>query len=324
MFSFLNSKAHCAGAAPGVSAGSDVHDMSYYGKCMIGGIFACGLTHTAVVPLDIVKCKMQANPSQFPGMKSSYRHMVATQGYSWITLGWAPTLIGYSMQGFAKFGFYEVFKDVYGGIAASMMGEERARNAKPIVWAIASASAEFIADVMLCPMEAVKVRMQTKPQGTFPTTLGPAFNEIKTNEGTNGLFKGIGPLWARQIPYTIMKFVVFEATVSYIFQNVLKAERKDFGKSFNLLITFISGYFAGIVCAIVSHPADTLFTAYNKQETKGAFMPEAKRLYSEMPSMGLWKGLGARIIMVGTLTGLQWWIYDSWKTICGLQATGSK
>lgn len=29
--------------------------------------------------------------------------------------------------------------------------------------------------------------------------------------------------------------------------------------------------------------------------------------------LGLWKGLGTRIIMVGTLTGLQWFIYDAVK-----------
>ena len=29
--------------------GSDKHDATYYGKCMIGGILACGLTHTAIV-----------------------------------------------------------------------------------------------------------------------------------------------------------------------------------------------------------------------------------------------------------------------------------
>lgn len=26
--------------------------------------------------------------------------------------------------------------------------------------------------------------------------------------------------------------------------------------------------------------------------------------------------------MIGTLTGLQWWIYDSFKTAMGLQTTG--
>ena len=40
-------------------SGSDVHNMSYYGKCMIGGILSCGLTHMIVCPLDIVKCRKQ-------------------------------------------------------------------------------------------------------------------------------------------------------------------------------------------------------------------------------------------------------------------------
>lgn len=41
--------------------GSDVHDMSYYKKCMMGGILSCGITHTIVCPLDIVKCRMQVS-----------------------------------------------------------------------------------------------------------------------------------------------------------------------------------------------------------------------------------------------------------------------
>ena len=40
---------------------SDVHDMTYYGKCMVGGIFACGITHAIVCPLDIVKCRRQVS-----------------------------------------------------------------------------------------------------------------------------------------------------------------------------------------------------------------------------------------------------------------------
>jgi solute carrier family 25 phosphate transporter 3 len=40
---------------------SDVHDMSYYQKCMVGGILSCGITHTIVCPLDIVKCRMQVS-----------------------------------------------------------------------------------------------------------------------------------------------------------------------------------------------------------------------------------------------------------------------
>ena len=34
----------------------------YYALCGFGGILSCGLTHTAVVPLDIVKCRVQVRP----------------------------------------------------------------------------------------------------------------------------------------------------------------------------------------------------------------------------------------------------------------------
>lgn len=88
-------------------------------------------------------------------------------------------MIGYSAQGLCKFGFYELFKDVYKGI----VGEENAVKYKKIGWSIASGSAEVIADVFLCPLEAVKVRMQTSVQGTFPTSTMAAINLIKTNEG---------------------------------------------------------------------------------------------------------------------------------------------
>jgi len=40
------------------------HTNLYYLKCMLGGVLSCGLTHTGVVPLDVVKCKMQVFPEK--------------------------------------------------------------------------------------------------------------------------------------------------------------------------------------------------------------------------------------------------------------------
>jgi len=82
------------------------------------------------------------------------------------------------------------------------------------------------------------------------------------------------------------------------------------------MVTFLAGYWAGIFCAIVSHPADTMVSIMNKRGgTVGS-------IYSEIGFKGLWNGLGTRIFMIGTLTGLQWWIYDTFKVACGLQASG--
>lgn len=81
--------------------------------------------------------------------------LMAQEGMAGVTLGFAPTLLGYGAQGMAKFGFYEMFKDVYKGI----VGEENSIKYKKIGWSISSACAEIIADCALCPFEAVKVRI---------------------------------------------------------------------------------------------------------------------------------------------------------------------
>lgn len=68
----------------------------------------------------------------------------------------------------------------------------------------ASASAEFFADMLLAPMEATKVRIQTAP-GAPPTLRGCAPYIYKT-EGIKGFYKGLPPLWLRQIPYTMYAY----------------------------------------------------------------------------------------------------------------------
>mmetsp|Transcript_40350 Transcript_40350/g.61583 ORF Transcript_40350/g.61583 Transcript_40350/m.61583 type:complete len:91 (+) Transcript_40350:655-927(+) len=90
------------------------------------------------------------------------------------------------------------------------------------------------------------------------------------------------------------------------------------------MVTFMSGYIAGVFCAVVSHPADTMVSILNKRESSDSAMKQVKDIYGEIGFGGLWKGLGTRIFMVGTLTCLQWVIYDSFKVACGLATTGGK
>ncbi len=157
---------------------SDVHDATYYFKCMIGGALACGLTHTAIVPLDVMKCKKQLDPTFCKGMADGISKVKAN---GQLTLGWTPTLIGYSLQGLGKFGFYEIFKDVYKNI----VGAENADKYKKVGWSIASGSAEVIADLLLCPWEATKLKIQlSRPGSEYPTQLGAALAHLKKTEGT--------------------------------------------------------------------------------------------------------------------------------------------
>merc|ERR1711970_483260 len=221
----------------------------------------------------------------------------------------APTAIGYSAHGLCKFGFCEVFKNLYG----NAMGEENTFLYRTSLYLAASASAEFFADIALSPMESCKVRMQTSPPGTFATTLRGAFPKILKEEGVNGFYKSLVPLWGRQIPYTMMKFACFEKTVEFLYANVVPKPRAECTKGEQLIVTFAAGYIAGVFCAIVSHPADTLVSYLNKAQGSG--IGDAVKV---LGWKGLWGGLGPRIIMIGTLTALQWFIYDGVKVQLGL------
>merc|ERR1712130_627700 len=181
---------------------------------------------------------------------------------------------------------------------------------KTSLYLAASASAEFFADIALSPMEAVKVKMQTSKLGTFPTTWGGAAPTLYRAEGLNGFYKSLVPLWGRQIPYTMMKFACFERTVEALYAYVVPKPRSECSKAEQLVVTFAAGYIAGVFCAIVSHPADTIVSYMNK--AKGATVGSAAK---DLGFKGMWGGLGPRIIMIGTLTALQWFIYDTVKVV---------
>ena len=63
---------------------------------------------------------------------------------------------------------------------------------------------------------------------------------------------------------------------------------------------------AGILCTIVSHPADVMVSKLNASRQPGeAFGSAMGRIYKDIGFGGLWNGLVIRIFMIGTLTSLR-------------------
>lgn len=289
------------------------HDNSYYAKCMIAGVASCGITHTLITPLDVAKCNIQVNPTKYTGLVSALKTIKAEAGQAGLWKGWLPTAIGYSAQGAFKFGLYEYFKDAY----ANMAGEENAHKYRGLIYLAGSASAEFFADIALCPMEMVKVKVQTSPNGTFPTKFGAAMSKMMANRAEYRFPMGsCVPLWSRQIPYTMAKFFCFEKCVEMFYKHIFTKPKEEYSSGVQLGITFASGYLAGVICAIVSHPADSLVSQLGKAENKGKAIGQIAKEVGVKNL--LTRGLSTRILMIGTLTGLQWYIYAACKNTLGL------
>lgn len=119
-----------------------------------------------------------------------------------------------------------------------------------------------------------------------------------------------------------MKFASFETIVEAIY-NYLPGKKADYGKAAQTGVAFTGGYLAGILCAIVSHPADVMVSKLNANRKAGeGFGAATGRIYKDIGFSGLWNGLPVRIVMIGTLTACQWMIYDSFKIFMGLPTTG--
>ncbi|KAL3270943.1 hypothetical protein HHI36_021448 [Cryptolaemus montrouzieri] len=278
-------------AAASVAEGDSCEfgSLYYFGLCGLGGVLSCGITHTAVVPLDLVKCRIQVDPAKYKSVFNGFKVTLAEEGTKGLAKGWAPTFFGYSIQGLCKFGLYEVFKVWY----TDLIGEENAYLYRTWLYLSASASAEFFADI---------------DHPWFCKHPPEAWPRIMREEGVNGFYKSLVPLWMRQIPYTMMKFACFERTVELLYKYVVPKPRADCSKGEQLVVTFAAGYIAGVFCAVVSHPADTVVSKLNQE--KGSTALEAAK---KLGMAGLWKGLMPRIVMIGTLTALQWFIYDAFK-----------
>ena len=63
----------------------------------------------------------QVDPNKYGNIVNGFKVTLREDGARGLAKGWAPTFIGYSMQGLCKFGFYEVFKILY----SNMLGEVR-------------------------------------------------------------------------------------------------------------------------------------------------------------------------------------------------------
>ena len=184
------------------------------------------------------------------------------------------------------------------------------------VYLAASALAEFVADIALCPLEATRIRLVSQP--TFASGLAGGFARIAREEGVMGFYAGFGPILFKQVPYNMTKF----ATMEIVLEQALKL----YGKSKSELTSteapvfnLGSGLIAGFAAATISQPADTLLSKVNKTkaapgETTGGRL---FKLSKELGVRGLFTGLKTRLVMVGTLTALQFSIYGEIKKALG-------
>lgn len=296
------------------SSGEKAYDFMYYLKGAAAGGICCSITHGALTPVDVVKTRVQLDPVKYnQGLVGGFRQIIAEEGAMALTTGLGATAAGYFVQGWFKFGGVEFFKIK----AVEALGEEKAWNNKTAIYLGAAAGAEFIADLFLCPLEAVRIRSVSDPE--FCDGLADGFSKMLKLEGIGGFYAGLLPILGKQIPYTMAKFAVQGSAADAMYASMGKTPA-ELSSGSNLGISLASGVIAGVAAAIISHPADTLLSKVNKAGAggDGPMMTRLANIAKEVGFVNLCTvGLLPRCVMIGTLTAGQFGIFDTVMSALG-------
>lgn len=287
----------------------------YFLNAALAGGLCCSVTHGGVVPVDVVKTRIQLDPVKFnSGLIGGARQIIAAEGAKGLLTGLGPTAQGYFIQGWFKFGGVEYFKILFG----KKLGEKAAWENRNNIYLAAAACAEFTADIFLCPFEACRIRLVSDP--TFASGMGGCAKRLMSEMGfIGGFYSGFVPILFKQIPYTMAKFAVQGKAAEMIYGAMGKGPA-DMSDGQNLIISLQSGVIAGVAAATISHPADTLLSKINKKGAggDGAMFKRLGNIAKEEGFVRLCTvGLPARWVMIGTLTAGQFGIFDAFMSVVG-------
>ena len=79
-----------------------------YSLFALSGALGCALTHSLVVPLDVVKTRIQTRPGQYAGFGDALTTINREEGAAMLLQGLGATVVGYFLYGVSVYPGYEV------------------------------------------------------------------------------------------------------------------------------------------------------------------------------------------------------------------------
>lgn len=292
-----------------------------YALLGINGALACALTHSLVIPFDVVKTRMQTDPERYTNIVEGTMSIAKTEGMQGFTLGAEATIAGYFWYGLSVYPTYSFLKWYLGH---SLLSPAYATAHADAIALVAGAIAAVIASVGLTPLEACRIRTVAEPEVYRDIGLAGTLRVMaQENEavGWRALYDGLPSLMIRQVIFGSVKFLAFERACEAFFTTW--PWLKDTMVT-ALGVTLISGALSGALSSVVSQPADSVLTYVAKNKRGDG---EALGIVSIISQMidnegvgSLFRGLGSRCIWASAIISGQFLLYDIFRTALGINS----
>lgn len=283
-----------------------IHGVDY--RYFVAGGACAAYSHGITTPIDVIKTKMQADPKEYDkGILDATSKIVKENGPGVLLGGLGPTVIGYGVEGAAKFGIYEILKPVF----------SKYIQEKSLAFLMASITAGAAAALILCPPESVRIKVVTDKDYANKSFLAGLVKTIN-EDGFFDMFGGFPAMITKQVPYTMAKQVSFDIAATFLY-SLFKGSEQEM----KWVVSVVAAAFASILACIFSQPGDMILTETYKGKTPGSFNQVCSNIMERGGLTEFFVGTQARLLHVGGIITQQLVVYDIVKQLLGLPATGS-
>jgi solute carrier family 25 phosphate transporter 3 len=278
-------------------------DLSFstYLRFALSGAICSSSVHLALTPLDVVKTKIQTKPEKYDGIIDTFQKVWKEEGPPSLFNGWAPTVFGYFILG----GFIYTLSELSRRFLIKLAGPIAAGTLEVPIILLSSGFTAFWGAFVISPFESVRIRSVSQVNNSS-RFMGVVTGMVE-DEGIGSLYSAVPLLLLKGIPYTMVKFTVFDLSTEWSYKTFPVAQ-EDLRLS--LLVSLVCGALAGIAAALVSNPADATISEMKKEKSDMRPMEAAKKVFDRGGFAGFFKGLQPRMIYYPLVVSWQFLVYD--------------
>lgn len=261
-------------------------DPSFATSLMAGGLAGTAVD-IALFPLDTLKTRLQSEAG-----------FMASGGFRSIYSGLGPAALVSAPNAALFFCTYDTMKNILGNHVPS--------NYLPGVHMAAASTGEVVACMIRVPMEMVKQRRQAKLSDSSIQVIC----DILRKEGPKGLFRGYLSTVAREIPFSLIQYPLWESLKKYWSEK--QGRNVDSWQS--ALCGGIAGGFAGALTTPLDVAKTRIMLAHHEDvAAKGHIDKVLRIVYQHQGLSGLFAGVVPRTLSISAGGVVFFGVYEKAK-----------
>lgn len=268
-------------------------------------------------PLDTVKVKIQTFPELYKNSVVCFTKTLQQEGLvRGLYAGTVPSLVAQVAENAVLFMMYGQCKHV----VAALTGHVRSVDTlNAFENGLSGGCAAFFAGLVLCPTELIKCKLQALKQTSITTpqtnininNVGPwsLTRDVLRNEGVSGLFRGLTPTLAREMPGYCFYFGGYEATRSLLVSDT--GNKDEIGAAG----TMLAGGVGGLCFWTSVFPADVIKSRQQVGTSNESFLTIARDIIQREGLRGMYRGLGPCLLRSFPATAVLFLTYENTRKI---------